>query len=170
MKVSEIRDLIITGTYMIGEGMIEPPNWKDYANKLEETLAKNNGVLPGVDVKLIKYCNVDCLEKRQLLAEQNTILVYENEKLRQRLAEAVSQPLVEQNAHLKAENERLRQHIAETGWQPVATQNTHPKAENVKSRERLVNAGLENEAIQTDSSKRVGKFLLAFGANRLWRK
>ena len=50
MKTSEIRDLIITGSYMIGEdGLREPTHgWKGYANRLEETLVKNNGVLPCV--------------------------------------------------------------------------------------------------------------------------
>lgn len=47
MKTNEIRDLIITGNFLIGEdGLREPAcGWKDYANKLEETLVKNNGTL-----------------------------------------------------------------------------------------------------------------------------
>lgn len=42
MKRSEIRNLIITGSYMIGDGIVEPISWKDYANKLEDLIIKNN--------------------------------------------------------------------------------------------------------------------------------
>jgi hypothetical protein len=87
MTISEIRDLIITGSYMIGDGMREPLNWKDYANKLEETLVKNNGVLPCVS-KSLPICNVESCEKWQSLAKHKVNLIAENEQLRQRLIDA----------------------------------------------------------------------------------
>lgn len=46
MTKSEIRDIVITGSYLINNGMKEPTHgWEDYANKLEDMLVKNNGVL-----------------------------------------------------------------------------------------------------------------------------
>ena len=89
MKISEIRDLIITGSYMIGEdGLREPAHgWKDYANRLEETLVKNNGVLPCVS-KSLPTCNVESCEKWQSLAKHKANLIAENEQLQQRLIDA----------------------------------------------------------------------------------
>jgi len=47
MTKSEIRNIVITGSYMIGEnGMTEPAHgWKWYAEKLEDILIANNGTL-----------------------------------------------------------------------------------------------------------------------------
>lgn len=51
MKKSEIRDIVITGSYMIGEdGIIEPVHgWKWYAEKLEDILVQYNGSLPNAN-------------------------------------------------------------------------------------------------------------------------
>jgi hypothetical protein len=48
MKRGDIRNLVITGTFMFGnEGIKEPVHgWEDYARKLEDILIENNGVLP----------------------------------------------------------------------------------------------------------------------------
>ena len=46
IKRGEIRDMVITGSYLIGDGMREPAHgWKEYAKKLEDILIKNNGQL-----------------------------------------------------------------------------------------------------------------------------
>ena len=47
MKRGDIRDLVITGTFMFGnEGIKEPVHgWEDYARKLEDILIENDGVL-----------------------------------------------------------------------------------------------------------------------------
>lgn len=89
MKVSEIRDLIITGSYMIGEdGLRESVHgWKDYANRLEEMLVKNNGVLL-CDSKSLPICNIESCKKCQSLAKHKANLIAENEQLRQRLIDA----------------------------------------------------------------------------------
>jgi len=48
MKRGEIRDIVITGSFMIGsEGEKEPVHgWEDYARKLEDILIENGGSLP----------------------------------------------------------------------------------------------------------------------------
>lgn len=43
---NDIRSIVITGSYMIGEDGMEPIwGWEDYAKKLEDILIKNNGKL-----------------------------------------------------------------------------------------------------------------------------
>jgi hypothetical protein len=85
MTKSEIRDLIITGNYMIGDdGIREPIDWEDYANKLEEILTQNEGALPSTSQK----GNVETCKKCQSLAKHKISLIEENEVLRQRLIDA----------------------------------------------------------------------------------
>ena len=87
MRVLDIRDLIITGSYIIGHEGKEPPSWKEYANALEQVLVENNGVLP-IRGKTSSTCNVENCEKWQGLAKQKMNLISENEQLRQRLIDA----------------------------------------------------------------------------------
>jgi hypothetical protein len=55
MKRNDIRNLIITGSYLIGDDGKEPVNgWKDYANRLEEVLIQNNGVLCAMPIRVVK--------------------------------------------------------------------------------------------------------------------
>jgi hypothetical protein len=85
MKKQEIRDLIITGNYMIGyDGIREPIDWKDYANKLEEILTQNEGALPSATQK----GNSETCQKCQSLAKHKISLIEENGVLRQRLIDA----------------------------------------------------------------------------------
>ena len=92
MTKSEIRDIVITGSYLIGDGMKEPAHgWKDYANKLEDILVKNNGVLRIVSNSLP---TIEC-ERCNKLATHKANLLEENHKLRQRLIDAgLEQPAI----------------------------------------------------------------------------
>lgn len=60
MQRSEIRDLIITGSYMIGPDGKEPTNgWKDYAYQLENILLQHNGILPIINKSTLLDKNND---------------------------------------------------------------------------------------------------------------
>ncbi|MCK9446523.1 hypothetical protein M0Q50_06590 [bacterium] len=93
MKIGDIRDLVITGTFMFGnEGIKEPLSWKTYANKLEKILVKNNGNLFN---KSLPICNIESCEKWQSLAKQKDKLIKENENLKQRLIDAgLEKPII----------------------------------------------------------------------------
>lgn len=49
MKRSEIRDIVITGSCMIGPDGVEPPDWKSYALKLEDYIIDNNGIVVPIE-------------------------------------------------------------------------------------------------------------------------
>lgn len=64
----DIRDKLITGSFMIGEdGRKEPSNWKDYALKLEAELATLQSSIPG----LLKEQRETCAERADINSEKD---------------------------------------------------------------------------------------------------